>query len=199
MFGSNKTETAPYQIIKADSENKIEVRLYDSLVLASTSMAGDDRNGAFRKLFNYITGDNVGTEEISMTTPVIMDDNIGDNKKQSGTEIPMTTPVFMDDDSATPMMSFVLPTSYTIDSAPKPKNPAVTLSEVKDYSVAAIIFSGTLSDRNVAKHKDILTEWLRENKYEITGDYKQAAYNAPFTLPMFRRNEVIIPIKKPDL
>lgn len=192
IVGQSKTETAPYQILKSDLEGKIEVRTYESLVLASTTMEGDDRNGAFRKLFKYITGDNRGAADIAMTTPVIMA-----GKKESGTAIPMTTPVFMEDKGDAAMMSFVLPASYTIDTAPKPKNPAVILSEVKDYTVAAIIFSGTLSDKNVVKNRDILMEWLIENKYQATGDYQKAAYNAPFTLPMFRRNEILIPIEKP--
>jgi len=124
-----------------------------------------------------------------MTAPVLMDKEI-----DTSTEIPMTAPVFMDGDKNEPMMSFVLPETYTIETAPKPKNDAVTLSELNDYTVAAIQFSGRLTDKNIKKHKDILEAWIADKGYKVTGSYKSAGYNAPFVLPMLRRNEVLIPI-----
>ncbi|HPF79045.1 MAG TPA: heme-binding protein [Alphaproteobacteria bacterium] len=190
-----KIETAPYSVIKAAPEKNIELRAYDTLILATTPMSEKgDENSAFRNLFNYISGENSGSQEIAMTTPVIMDSQT----VQHGTKIPMTTPVFMDVESTMPMMSFVLPATYTIDTAPKPTNKSVQLKELKDYTVAAIKFSGFLSDKNVAKHKEILEQWITNENYKTTGNYSTAAYNNPFTtLPMFRRNEVLIPIQKP--
>ena len=107
----------------------------------------------------------------------------------------MTAPVFMDDkNDKTAMMSFVLPSKYTLKTAPLPTNKNVKLRELKDYTVGAIRFNGTLGDTNVQKHKDILVKWLGDNNYNITGEYKKAGYNSPFTLPWMRRNEVLIPI-----
>lgn len=194
VFGNSNVETAPYKVIKTAENQNIEIRRYDSLVLASTPMninkEATNRRSAFMNLFGYISGDNAAQNKIAMTAPVIMDD-----KKKDGTKISMTAPVFMDESAATPIMSFVLPESYTIDTAPKPTNSAVQLSELKDYTVATIRFNGRLTDSNIQKHKEILESWMNDNEYKATGNYKTAGYNPPFTLPVFRRNEVLIPVE----
>ena len=195
-MSAKATETAAYQTVKSVPEQKIEIRKYDPVMLVETPMAGDERNGAFRRLFAYISGENVKQSDIEMTAPVLMDD-----EKPESQKIPMTTPVFMDDapkdaeeEGTQAMMSFVLPSQYTMDTAPIPTDTNVKLRELKDYNVAAIRFNGTLGDTNVQKHKDILVKWLNDNNYKVTGEYKKAGYNAPFTLPWMRRNEVLIPI-----
>ncbi len=194
--GNSKVEIAPYEVVKSETDSKIELREYDSMVLVSTSMGtseDDNRNGAFRKLFAYISGDNIDASKIPMTAPVFMDDK--DASKEMGTKIPMTAPVFMDKNGSNKMMSFVMPKEFTLETTPKPTNPEVVVSEVNDYKVAVIQFSGTLNDANVEKHKKLLEAWIVEQGMEANGPYKTAGYNAPFTLPMLRRNEVLIPVK----
>jgi hypothetical protein len=194
LLGDNGVESAPYTLIERDDTNKIEIRNYDSMILVSTSTQDDGRNGAFRRLFGYITGDNQGATEIAMTAPVFMDEN----KQQSdskGSDIAMTAPVFMNEDANVPTMSFVMPATFTMQTTPKPTNPAVTVTEVTDYKVAVIEFSWTLSDSNVDKHTNILEQWLSKTDYKITGPKVLAGYNGPLTLPMMRRNEILIPIE----
>ncbi|SNY50938.1 SOUL heme-binding protein [Arsukibacterium tuosuense] len=194
VFGQSNVETAPYTLLKTDAEKNIEVRNYDAMVLVSTSMAGEGRNSAFRKLFRYIGGENEGATEISMTAPVFMDNaKTTDNNK--GTEIAMTAPVFMDNRAGEAMMSFVMPKDFTLQTTPKPTNPEVKVTELNNYKVAAIKFSGTLSKRNVAKHTKTLTDWINENDYTAISEPVEAGYNGPLTLPMLRRNEVLIEIK----
>lgn len=192
VFGDNNVESAPYSLITSDNSKNIEVRNYDSMILVSTSMSSDSGNSAFRKLFKYITGENEGATEIAMTAPVIMDDK---KTNKQGTEIAMTAPVFMDENADVSMMSFVMPKEFTLASTPKPTNSEVTVSEVKDYKVAAIQFSWTLSDSNVAEHTEILESWITENGYTAIGKAVKAGYNGPLTLPWFRRNEVLIEIR----
>ncbi len=189
---ASETETASYQTIKSVPEQQIEIRRYDPVMLVETAMGEEGRNSAFRKLFAYISGDNKSQAEIPMTAPVLMDDK---KESNTGQKIPMTTPVFMDDKNGdVAMMSFVLPSKYTAKTAPIPTNDTVSLRMLDDYTVAAITFSGLLSERNVEEHKNILMKWLNENNYTITGQYQKAGYDAPFTLPWMRRNEVLIPI-----
>lgn len=196
VVGQSDVENAPYTLIKSDDVQQIEVRNYDSMVLVSTSMSSDSSNGAFRKLFGYITGDNEGAIEISMTAPVIMDDNNATkNDIQKGAEISMTAPVFMNESADNNSMSFVMPKDFTLATTPKPTNPDVYVSELKDYKVAVIQFSGTLSDSNVEKHTNILAAWMNENGYEAIGEPLNAAYNGPLTLPMLRTNEVLIEVR----
>lgn len=193
-MGDNGVETAPYTVIKSgDGEQQIEVRQYEPMILVSTPMSSESGNSAFRQLFKYIAGANEGATEIAMTAPVLMDKE-GDNS-QEGTEIAMTAPVFMDENASTPVMSFVMPKSFTLATTPKPTNPELTVSELTDYKVAVIQFSWTLSDSNVLKHTKLLEAWMAENGYVATGNAVKAGYNGPLTLPMYRRNEVLIPVQ----
>jgi len=193
MFGKLGVKIAPYRVIKSDNQQKIDLRHYEKIVLVSAPMDGMDsgRNSAFSKLFGYISGKNTTSSKISMTAHVLLENA----DKNAGVEIPMTVPVFMEDASDHAKMSFVLPATYTLDSAPAPQDPDVKLDEIKDYTVAAIIFSGLLSADNIAKQRTMLEAWIQGNGYKITGAYKVAGYNPPFTIPALRRNEVLIPVE----
>lgn len=190
VFGDNGVEDALYTVLASDDELKIELRRYEPMILVSTKMDSDSGNSAFRKLFKYISGANQGNNEIAMTAPVLMDTN-----DAKGQEIAMTAPVFIDESSNQRSMSFVMPKNFNLANTPKPTDPDVWVSEVKAYKVAAIEFNWTLSDDNVEKHTQILKEWLVENSIEAKGEVIQAAYNGPFTLPMYRKNEVIIEVE----
>ncbi|MFK7839259.1 MAG: heme-binding protein [Bdellovibrionales bacterium] len=193
VSGEENVEIAPYSVLREASENNIEVRNYDSMILVSAPM-GSGENGAFRKLFRYISGDNVDAKDIEMTAPVFLDAQQID---KSGVEIPMTAPVFMDNsDQTAPMMSFVMPADFTRDNTPVPIDGDLVVQEVSDYKVAVVRFSGRLSDSNIEKHRNLLEQWIVDNNYVVVGPVKTAGYNAPFTLPSARRNEVLIPVEK---
>ncbi len=176
MFGHNSgVEIAPYKVL--EKEDNLELRHYERLVLVTTGMPDgmDGKNSPFYKLFDYISGKNEDTKEI-----------------------PMTAPVFMDQaDSATESMSFVLPIDFTLESTPPPQDPAVTLEEIKDYTVATITFNGVLEQENINTHKALLEEWIKRKEFKKIGTVKAAGYNPPFTIPALRRNEILIPVKSP--
>ncbi len=195
VFGESGVEVAPYTVLKTASDTNIELRHYDSLVLVTTPMNGgmdNGQNAAFGRLFKYISGENIDQSKIAMTAPVFM----SDEAKSEGQKIAMTAPVFMGNNNDNFTMSFVLPATMTIDTAPLPTNKDVTLEEIKNYKVAAIKFSGYLNQDTIDAHKMKLENWINANGYKATGQYKSAGYNPPFTIPALRRNEVMIPIKQ---
>ncbi len=191
VFGDSGVESAPYTLLKSEQSEKIEVRNYKSMVLVSSSMSANGMNSAFRNLFRYITGENEGSAEIAMTAPVLMDES---ERVSKGSEIAMTAPVFINERSEQQVMSFVMPADFTIENTPKPTNPNVWVSEIKDYKVVVIQFSGLLSDSNVERQTEILNSWISKNGYTAISEPINAAYNGPFTIPWFRRNEVLIEI-----
>ena len=80
-------EEAPYAII--DQEGQIELRSYDSYVLAETKISGDMESAgsqAFRLLFDFIAGGNSSQSKVDMTAPV-------SQMETSGEKISMTAPV----------------------------------------------------------------------------------------------------------
>ena len=193
IFGRSGVDIADCEMLKKDGQ--IEIRRYNELVLVSTSMNGNMENDgdAFNKLFRYISGANQDATKIEMTAPVFMNPGAS-----TGKNIEMTAPMLKSQskNSGDWTMSFVLPTSFKYESAPRPTDPEVSLNKVNDLVVASIKFSGLLRFDNSQKHRQELESWIADNGYKTTGPYITAGYNPPWTLPHFRRNEVIIPIAK---
>ena len=161
-------EEANYEII--NENNNYEIRKYpDRLVIETNSTQG---NG-FRKLFNYISGNNEKNEEIKMTVPVTQEIKNGN----------MT-------------MQFYIPTEFDESNVPDPNNSEVKVLNIQGGYYAAIIYSGRSSDSNYAKHKDILEDQLKRDRISIISKPIRATYNSPFTLPVLRRNEVMFKINR---
>jgi len=156
-------EEANYEIVK---ENKnYEIRKYpDRLVIETNSTQG---NG-FRKLFNYISGNNEENEEIKMTVPVTQEIKNGN----------MT-------------MQFYLPSKFNKNNTPKPSNSEIKILTIEGGYYATIKYSGRSSDKNYLKNKEILEKELKKDNITILGFPIRASYNSPFTLPMLKRNEVM--------
>jgi DNA gyrase inhibitor GyrI len=156
-------EEANYETI---SENKnYEIRKYfDRLVIETDSTEG---NG-FRKLFNYISGNNEDKKEIKMTVPVTQENKDGNMK-----------------------MQFYLPSKFNKDNAPRPSNPEIKVLNIESGYYAVIKYSGRSSDKNFIKNKDILEKELKKDDIIILSSPIRASYNSPFTLPILKRNEVM--------
>ena len=156
-------EEANYEIVKENKE--YEIRKYpDRLVIETNSIQG---NG-FRKLFNYISGNNVEKKEIKMTVPVTQEVKNGN----------MT-------------MQFYLPSKFNKTNTPKPSNSEIKVLTIEGGYFAVIKYSGRSSDQNFLKNKDILEKLLKQDNITIISPPIRASYNSPFTLPMLKRNEVM--------
>jgi hypothetical protein len=191
LFGRQGVEIAQYDVIKAD--DVFEVRAYKPLVVVKTRAKGDYKSMsevAFMRLFDYISGENEKREKVTMTAPVLMQPD-----KKDGEKIAMTAPVLMEKSTDTWSMAFVLPATYTLETAPKPKDKNVFLEKMPAQRVVALRFSGFLSESNVKKKTAALREWARANGYKTTGNAVVAGYDPPWTIPFFRRNEIHIPIQ----
>ena len=157
-------EESPFNIVH--QTDVYEIRHYvDRLAVQATYT---NQNSSFRNLFNYISGANIDSEKIKMTTPVTQSE-----------------------ESSEMVMQFYLPSKFTKKTAPVPTDPRVELITIEEGYYAVIKYSGRLTDKNFNKHKKILKENLIEDKIEIIGPAIKATYNGPFTLPMLRRNEAM--------
>ena len=160
-------EEANYDVVK---KNEIyEIRKYSDRLAIETEIS--NQGSSFRKLFNYISGNNENKEEISMTTPVTQIE-----KKGSMT------------------MQFYLPSKFNKDNIPSPSNSDVKILNIKGGYYAVIKYSGRASDKNFIKYKDILKNELKKNDILILSSPIKATYDKPFTLPMLRRNEAMFKI-----
>lgn len=171
----------------------IEYRQYQSYLVAETLVTGDlSRDEAasigFRRLFDYISGANTTETKISMTAPV--------QQQPASTKIAMTAPVRQSADTSGWTIAFVLPNKFDAASAPRPTNPEIQIRHQPGELVAALRYSGRWTDRNVNAHKNELLSKLSDAGLHVEAEVVAAFYNAPFSLPFMRRNEVMVAVNQ---
>ena len=184
---------------------KFEIRQYAPYLIAQTWVEGDmDDAGSqgFRRIADFIFGNNQlpggqASSKIAMTAPVTME--------PQSAKIAMTAPVAMEpSDNTSGMKSaqrwrvqFAMPRQYTLANIPQPKNAAVTLSEVPEKYVAVHSYSGLNTLQRVQDKTDELLQWVKTSSLVAKGPPQLARYDPPWTLPMWRRNEIMVEIEAP--
>jgi effector-binding domain-containing protein len=181
-------EKAKYEVIEKDG--KFEIRQYKPQIVAETVVEAEfDKAGnmAFRRLFNYISGENRTKESISMTAPV--------NQKSSSEKIAMTAPVNQQQSEGNYAVSFLMPSKYTMETLPEPLDSSVRLRLIPARKIAAVRYSGSWSRTKYEANKILLEEYIRDKGLRITGQDIFARYDPPFQIPFLRRNEVLFEVE----
>ena len=182
-------EEPTYTVIEATEA--FELRAYEPMIVAETRVSGtlDEASRAgFKIIAGYIFGDNTSSssvnDKISMTAPVSM--------QLQPEKINMTAPVSMQQDDGQWLVHFVMPEKYTLDTLPTPNNPAVKLRELPAHNYAVIRFSGFTGAIKVDKKITELMTWLKDKGIKPISEPEMARYNAPWSLPFMRRNEIMV-------
>jgi hypothetical protein len=181
-------EKAKYEVIESD-EN-IELRQYAPRIVAETFVAGDFKevgNVGFRRLFDYINGNNIKNQNITMTAPV--------TQEVESEKIAMTAPVTQERSQDQWRITFIMPAQYTMETLPKPLDPLVQLTEEPGYLMAAIRYSGTWSQKRFEKNRALLQAAIEKRGLQPVGQPVWARYDPPFMPWFLRRNEVLIRVQ----
>ena len=184
---TSNVEKPDYEVIS--SLNNFEIRQYGPMIIAEVKSSGnreDTIGNEFGILADYIFGNNNMQNGIAMTAPV---------QQQKSRKIAMTSPVQKQFEDEVWTTSFVMPSEYNMDTLPKPNNDRVELKEVPPKKFVVVQFSGNNSDENINKHGKQLTEYIVSNQIKTIGTFKYAFYDPPWTLPIMRRNEVMLEIE----
>ena len=197
------TEEPKYEVVF--SEGDLEVRRYAPMLIAEAEVEGsmdEASNKGFRLSADYIFGNNQSSDseqrsKIAMTAPVTVE--------PQSSRISMTAPVTVEPQSAETDMQaarrwrihFVMPSQYTLDTIPRPRNSAVKLREVPASHHAVHRYSGFNTLSRVQKKTEELLQWTAAKSLTITGNPQLSRYDPPWTLPMFRRNEIMVEITAP--
>ena len=153
-----------YEVVK--KTEIYEIRKYSDRLAVQAKQS--NQNSSFRKLFNYISGANLSSEKIDMTTPVTQ------TEKENNL-----------------FMQFYLPSKFKKQTVPIPSNSDIEIVTMPGGYYAVIQYSGRSSDKNFLKNKDTLEKLLKQDNITILSPPIRASYNSPFTLPMLKRNEVM--------
>ncbi|MDC0564044.1 heme-binding protein [Alphaproteobacteria bacterium] len=169
-------EEPKYTVIK--KTDIYEVRLYEARTVAQVVYGKED--SGFKVLFNYISGENDTSSEVTMTVPVTQSEKID-----------MTAPVAQSKRVSKMVMQFFLPKQYSLQNAPEPNDPRINIIDLPETYFAVISYSGSTSDKNFNEHHKQLKAALDKDKLTVIGVPLKATYNSPFTLPFLRRNEAM--------
>jgi hypothetical protein len=173
-------EETSYRVLAA---NQIyEIREYDDRIAVQTTQK-NGQNGAFRKLFKYISGSNISSAKIDMTTPVAQ-----------SVKIDMTTPVTQRFQDGKVIMRFFLPRKFQLETAPKPLSDDLSIVLIKGGKFAVIKYSGRSTYKNFEKHSKLLLEALAADKIQTVDQPIKATFNGPLTPFFVRRNEAMVRI-----
>ena len=173
-------EETSYRVLAA---NQIyEIREYDDRIAVQTNQK-NGQNGAFRKLFKYISGSNTSSAKIDMTTPVTQ-----------SVKIDMTTPVTQRFQDGKVIMKFFLPRKFQLKTAPEPLSEDLSIVLVKGGKYAVIKYGGRSTYKNFEKHSKLLLEALAADKIQAVDQPIKATFNGPLTPFFVRRNEAMVRI-----
>tara|TARA_Y100000758_G_scaffold221088_1_gene159460 strand:- start:186 stop:722 length:537 start_codon:yes stop_codon:yes gene_type:complete len=168
-------ETPEYELISKD--DGFEIRRYSEMIIATTSVQADYKSSTssgFRRIASYIFGGNDKEMKIAMTAPVISDcPSEGLN---------------------TFNISFVMPKEYSIDDLPKANTSLVSIEQESLGDVAVLTFGGWATESRSISYQQKLSALLKKSSIESQGGFMVAQFNSPWTLPMFRKNELMVRI-----
>jgi hypothetical protein len=189
---SSGVEHAQYSVVKKNSE--YEIRDYPAHIEAQTTIQGPHEsalNRGFGIVAGYIFGGNTRKQSIAMTAPVLQ------RKAEffQSEKIAMTAPVTVSNQGEDQTISFVMPSSYTLESLPTPTDARVRVVEVPAQKIAAVQFSGYRTTARVQSLQKQLMENLSRDNVIAVGQPSYAGYNAPWTPPWLMRNEVLVQIQ----
>ena len=196
-------EEPKYDVIQTDGS--FEIRKYAPILIAETFVDGDMDEASskgFRLIADFIFGNNQVTDsnassKIAMTAPV--------TAEPVSKKIAMTAPVTVEPQSFESNMQaakkwrihFVMPSQFTLANIPKPKNDAVTLRDVPSKFFVVHSYSGFNSLARIQAKTDEALEWANRKALKDLGQPQLSRYDPPWTLPMFRRNEIMLEVAAP--
>jgi hypothetical protein len=88
--------------------------------------------------------------------------------------------------------AFVMERKYSLETLPVPNNDRIRIRQVPERTMAVRRYSGRWTESKYRLHEETLLSALDANDIATIGHPVLARYNSPFSLPLMRRNEVMI-------
>jgi hypothetical protein len=169
IMSTTRTEQHKYQVLK--SYGNVEIRKYEPAIFSSVMLGKNSyreiSGKGFGILAGYIFGGNEKKENISMTSPVIME--LGDSTK----------------------MKFMVPKGYTMNSLPEPNDKRIIFEQQNEKIIAAIQFDGWADNDKIEYYTEQLKSSLAKENISHTNKFSFLGYNPPYEV-INRRNEIVV-------
>jgi len=170
-------------------DGDLEIREYGSMIVAEVEVRGDREQAGslgFRPLADYIFGNNAPRQSIEMTAPVTT---------SRGQSIEMTAPVTSTASGENVwVVAFIMPAIWTMETLPRPNNPAVNIREIARRRMAVVKYRGRRTASTVDQNEAELREWMTANNFEPMGEAVHASFSPPWTPVPLRRHEIMIEV-----
>ncbi len=201
-------EVSKYSLL--GQKNNYEIRQYPAYLAAQTEIMGNYNqasNQGFRILADYIFGNNLKKANLGMANPLAANRLLYPEPiemtapvsivKKENEKISMTAPVIQTSttDDKVRVISFIMPSKYTLDTLPVPNSPKVKIVAVPEKKRAVLKFSWYATASRVEQKKQELLDYLKKDGVVIISGPEIARYNAPFSAPWMNRNEVLAEVK----
>lgn len=197
---TGQIETPRYAVVTKNSE--YEVREYEPYIVAKAEVPGpyaSALNRGFRIIADYIFGNNMRAGYAIMQGNE-NDLQVGSQQSKGSEKIAMTAPVISEKAGlnvhGSYSISFVMPSKYSMDTLPVPRDARVKIDRVERRKAAAITFSGYATDKRVQEKCDKFRRMLERDGIRSSPKCKVAQYNPPWTFPLMRHNELIIDLQE---
>ncbi len=186
-------ETPPYEVVA--TYDGMEVRDYAPMLVAEVDVeaptARDAASMGFRPLAGYIFGGNRSGTEIAMTAPVMTQ---GPSTKDPDSALVLATSA-AGDGPVTWTVQFTMPSQWTMETLPTPRDGSVRLREVPARTVAAVAYTGDDPARREAAGEELLAN-VDAAGLEIAGPVTIAGYDGPSVPQAERRWEAMVEVRR---
>lgn len=146
----------------------VEVRLYEPFTVIE---APGQQGDAFNTLASFLFGKNSEEKRMEMTMPVEMTDG---------------------------KMAFVLPRSDEV-APPTPLDDQVVISKRAARRVVALPFPGIATPEEIERQREALAAAVAKQALDVDlAETTVLQYNAPYTIPWRRRNEILCVVRGPE-
>lgn len=205
QFGRVFNWQPPYAVEPQDG--RLEVRIYHSGIHAVTVVAESWEQSleeGFRRLAAYISGANARGTKIPMTSPVLSTvaprgllPPYRSTMLEAAAEwegVVSVLPVAELMAAGPRQVEFVMPGGISFSELPVPDDARVRIVPVPERRVAALPFHGRYGGDTPAQKRNELLSMVTVAGLNPRSEVWFAGYDAPFTLPALRRNEVMVEI-----
>ena len=169
------TEKQQFKLVRDYGD--FELREYPAHVLMQVEVEGDFMragNIGFGPLISYISGNNLSSQKIAMTAPVI----------QEATS------------ETTHLVSFVMPNGTNPKDVPVPANSRVVIKDMPNQLTGVRKFGGSWNEKRFASEGELLLEAVIRAGYEPVGNLYWARFDPPWKPGFLKSNEALINLKK---